>query len=441
DGTILETEDIDNIFSVTVPFETDSVKIMVEAQDPKAVITGLPLDASTLDVGKNDIVVTVETTARPQKFTEEYTFSVVRKPIPGTTLKDLTIIDDNERELELSPSFSPDVTEYVVTVPYSVQTVTVNPEKEDSSAILEAPEAPVAVKVGDNEILSTVTTQTKIASTEYKVIVKKSSPALETFTATTMKKDEELEKTDLNFNPATDSYNMLVPFKAKNIKLDAILNPADKAAGAKVEVLTDTSSELEVGLNTVEVRITDAEGNSYNYTVNITRDELLPFRIEHEWFVTPAASFYINGMGASFNGGINFGFTDDSEISLLLKPLRLGAGAFGHWATGNYITVFSAGGYIRGGYELSTDDWYEYRWFLPTAFLPRIDLGASYMHYEYSNVDKTMNQAAFYASPGVRMNFIMPFAPDLVVGIDASYVLHIGSTLVDYFNLGLTVAF
>ena len=440
-GTAVQIKADGTSYMSSVPYETDSVKLVIAAEDPLAVINGVPADGTKLNVGRNDITVTVETSARPQKFSETYTFSVIRQPIPGTTLKSLSVRADSGATLELKPGFSPDVTDYEITVQYPVKTVTVKAEKADERAILDSPAAAVNLSLGDNEIVSTVTTKSRKMLTSYKVMVKRNPPAIAMFTVTAMNKGKEIETTDLDFEPETTAYNLTVPFKATSVKLDALLRPEDEAAGAKIEALNlPEGGRLEVGDNNLSVRVTDAEDNTYDYTVTVTREKLVNFSLDHEWFVTPSVAIYTNGMGGSADGGINFMFADNSKVPVVLNHLSLGVGGKVSLAAGNYITVLTCGGYVRSGYKISTDDLFEYHWFLPTAFIPRVDMGFSYIHLGYADSDNMVDEAALYFAPGIRMDFVLPKTQNIKFGLDFSYALYLGSIPVDCLNAGITVA-
>jgi len=373
-----------------------------------------------------------------------YALTVVRQPPAKTTLDELSVRTGNGDSLALSPLFSPNVTTYRAAVPYSMDSVFVSVVRTDQLARLESPPDAVPLAVGENTILTRVATQNGDSVTEYRVIIERTFPLLASLTLTATAKGAEVVLAP-SFTPEITEYSAIVPFKTSGVQLKAALLPEDTAAGATIEVLPDTNDELPVGQSRMTVRITDADGRSYDYSIEITREEkkeltftLGNITLNPEWYVSPAMTLYTGGLGTAVSVGANITITEDSDVPSFIKPARLGVAGQIHGVAGDSIDISSYGGFLSLGYRISTESFFAQKWYFPAAFIPRIETGLTYVSINYDD-GAFRKGAAFYISPALRADFVFPRLPDVVFGLDMSYVTHIGSFTVGYVSLGLTI--
>ena len=433
-------------YQAEVPYEVEdldiSASVLPEEEAAGAIINIEKGYSDKLTVGRHDIIISLSDGSAEDKV---YTLSVVRESPAKTTLEDLSILNERGEKILLSPPFSSEVTLYQAEVPYSVNSVSITAIPTDDKALLDTPSDDVLLGVGENSFNTSVATQNRDFVSEYKVIIKRSPPLLKTLTLTGEPDNGEIPVDPL-FTPQIKRYSASVPYKTKTVKLDASLDSEDLAAGASLEIISGIEGELPVGQPLMTVRVTDAEGNTCDYEVEVSREEKTKLSFDicdvtliPEWYVTPSAAFYTNGFGFKGNGGVNLSFADEAEIPTLLKPLRLGAGGHLHWGSGNYISIFSCGGFLSTGYAFPTGSFLDERWYFPVAFVPRIEAGVAYVTIDHTD-GRYHKGAAFYLSPALRTDFVFPAFPDVLFGLDFSYVAYICSVSVDYLSLGLTVA-
>ena len=433
-------------YSIEVPYEVSdldvSASVLPQDEASGAVIAIEKGYSDELPVGKHNLFISLSDGSAEDQV---YTLSVVREHPAQTTLEDLSILNERGEKISLSPPFSSEVTLYQAEVPYSVKTVSVSTIPTDEKALLDAPSGNVLLGVGENNFNTYVATQNRDSVREYTVTIKRSPPFIKALTLTGGPDNGEIIMDPL-FTPQINGYYASVPYKTKTAALTALLNQDDIDAGAAIEILSSDEGELPVGLTVMTARVKDAEGNIYDYKVEVNREErtklsfdICDITLIPEWYVTPSAAFYTNGFGFKGNGGVNLIFADENEIPALLKPLRVGAGGHLHWGSGNYISIFSCGGFLSTGYFFPTGSFLDEKWFFPSAFIPRIETGIAYVSIDHTD-GRYHNGAAFYLSPALRTDFVFPNLPDIVFGLDFSYVAYICPVSVDYLSLGLTVA-
>ncbi len=433
-------------YQAEVPYVVTDVEvvpsILPEDEAAGAVVSVDKNYTETLKTGVNTVTLTL---SDGSSIDDKYTIAVVREGPAATTLDELTVTETNGESLVLSPPFSPDVTEYRVSVPYSVSLVSVALLTTDAAARIDNEISEVQLSVGDNEFTAVVTDQLGKNSTEYKLLIRRSAPLLSVLEI----KPEENNKEILlvpGFSPETIFYSVTVPYKTDKLQLNAALSDKDIAAGAAVEIISDTEGELPVGTTETIIRITYNEGKTSDYTVNITREEKDEFTfdvfgisLKPGWYITPSAAFYTEGIGFKLNGGMTVRITEDSDVDDLLKPLRIGLGAHFHEGTGNYLTILSGGGFLSMEYIFQTEKNLPDKWYFPRAIVPRLETGAAYYEIDYTE-GLYHKGVAFYLSPAVRTDFIFPGMPEILFGVDISYTSYISSIPVNYISLGTSVS-
>lgn len=412
------------------------------AEDERAgAVTNIRKDyEKELNIGENTIHVSLS-----DGYTEDeiYTISVIREAPTLTTLDKLTVQSGDEG-MELIPPFSPETTLYKVIVPYSVKSVSLNTILSDERALLHTENGEIPLAVGKNEISAEVSERRGYSSTRYIVVIERSTPLLSKLEIAETDKTEDITLVP-DFKPDISEYAITVPYKTKTLQLEAALSNEDISAGASAQILPDGIEELPIGTTQTIVRVTDEEGTTYDYLVNIIREEKkeLTFSLGEisllpEWYVTPSLSFYTGGIGFKLNGGMTVRPTEDSEINDMLKPLRAGVGVHFHAGAGNYLTILSGGGYLSFEYILKTESFLPVQWYIPKTIIPRLETGFAYYMIDYTK-GVYHKGAAFYLSPAVRTDFVFSGLPDMTFGLDLSYTAYISSVSITYLSLGINV--
>lgn len=136
-------------YSVTVPYDVSRLPLDYRAADGGADVS---VSGNQLSVGVNTVVLTITAANGASR---RYTISVTRQPDPNVTLSsDASLSELTPSTGQLSPAFSPEITEYAVYVPYETSKISLSATAKDSKALgVTQPDA--SLKEGDN--LLTVT--------------------------------------------------------------------------------------------------------------------------------------------------------------------------------------------------------------------------------------------------------------------------------------------
>ena len=140
-------------YSVTVPYDVSRLPLDYRAADGGANVS---VSGSQLSVGVNTVVLTV---TAANGATRRYTISVTRQPDPNVTLSsDASLSELTPSTGQLSPAFSPEITEYAVYVPYETSKISLSATARDSKALgVTQPDA--SLKEGDNLLTVTCTAE------------------------------------------------------------------------------------------------------------------------------------------------------------------------------------------------------------------------------------------------------------------------------------------
>lgn len=114
------------------------------------------VSGNQLSVGVNTVVLTVTAANGASR---RYTISVTRQPDPNATLSsDTSLSELTPSTGQLSPAFSPEITEYAVYVPYETSKISLSATAKDSKALgVTQPDA--SLKEGDNLLTVTCTAE------------------------------------------------------------------------------------------------------------------------------------------------------------------------------------------------------------------------------------------------------------------------------------------
>ena len=269
-------------YDVSVSNDITSIKLTPTVTESNATVTvdGNPVASGTssaalvLEVGNNPVEVVV--TAQDGTTQEIYTVNVVRASAIDAALSNLT-----SSEGALSPTFTPDVTDYEVSVGNNITSVRLTPTVRESNATVTVDGNPVAsgtssaalvLEVGNNPVEVVVTAQDGTTQEIYTVNVVRAS-AIDAALSNLTSSEGTLSPT---FAPGVTDYEVSI---GNNIT-SVTLTPTVRESNATVTVdgnpvASGTSSAalvLEVGNNPVEVVVTAQDGETQTtYTVVFTR--------------------------------------------------------------------------------------------------------------------------------------------------------------------------
>ena len=135
-------------YSATIPYSVDSVSVSASVADSGASYT--VSGNRSLSVGTNSVYVTVTAASGAQK---TYTIALTREPDPDYKPSDNARLSDiNVSVGVLSPSFSPEITKYVLYLPYEVDVLSVSGTPEDSLAMGAEDVSDMALEEGGNTV-------------------------------------------------------------------------------------------------------------------------------------------------------------------------------------------------------------------------------------------------------------------------------------------------
>ena len=140
-------------YSVTVPYDVSRLPLDYRAADGGADVS---VSGNQLSVGVNTVVLTITAANGASR---RYTISVTRQPDPnGTLSSDASLSELTPSTGQLSPAFSPEITEYAVYVPYETSKISLSATAKDSKALgVTQPDA--SLKEGDNLLTVTCTAE------------------------------------------------------------------------------------------------------------------------------------------------------------------------------------------------------------------------------------------------------------------------------------------
>ena len=238
-----------NNYTLTVENNVTNVEVTATAASSVAIVTGA--GKKTLNVGENVIKVIVTSQSGS---VSTYNVKVTRKASSDATLKSLTVSSGT-----LSPTFSASTTSYMVSVPYSVTSLTVGATVNNSEASVTGTGSK-NLSVGDNKINVVVTAGDKTTKT-YVVIVTRQKDTVNTL--------KSLSLTDCTLSPtfssSTTSYTCTVANSVTTTTVAA-------ATTSGVATLTGTGSKtLNVGDNTLNIVVTSQSGSTKTYSVKVHR--------------------------------------------------------------------------------------------------------------------------------------------------------------------------
>lgn len=260
-------------YTVKVGSDVTSINVSATAEDSGAKISGT--GSKSLNYGDNKINVVVTAPSGDKK---TYTITVTRE---DNRSKNNNLSSIKLSTGTLSPSFSSGRTTYNVSVPFEVSSINVTATAEDNKAKVSV-SGGSSLKAG------------KVTNVTIKVTAENGSVKTYTVKVTRGKDPNAAEEKNTNnnlasltlgeditlnpkFNKNTTSYTVEVPYKIKNLEIEAI---AEDEAFAKVDITG--ADNLQVGENEVKIVVTAEDGKTKEYIIKVTRLEGTPEEIEND---------------------------------------------------------------------------------------------------------------------------------------------------------------
>lgn len=248
-GCTLSPEFSKNITSYSCTVENSITETIVAASTDSYVASVTGIGNKNLSVGENTIKVVVSAQNGVEKI---YTVVVTRKPNSDANLKSLGVTN-----MTIIPTFAEDTLLYTLTVPYSVDNITITGESSMSVANVEGLGNKV-LSVGENSFDILVTAEDKVTTRTYNLTVtreKDTDTSLKSIGVT----GYDIVKVDNN------NYTLTVENNITSVNVEA-------TATSSVAIVTGTGKKtLNVGENVIKVIVTSQSGAVSTYNVKVTR--------------------------------------------------------------------------------------------------------------------------------------------------------------------------
>ena len=249
-------------YTVILPPATPSINITPVTQYSDAqVFAGNGI--KPLHDGENEVIIKVRSGDRVvEKF---YTLNIIVSGNPS--MNDSTLLSLSISQGVLEPAFSPTITHYSTTVPYTVREMTVTARPANLNATVNGVAGLMtrtySLTVGDNNIISIVVVSANGNRQQtYTITVNRlenDDAALDTITLSTGTLSPA-------FTPATYHYHVTVPFNVEQITVNGI--PRDLRA----TVSGNREYPLAVGNTVISLQVTAANGiSTSNYQITVNR--------------------------------------------------------------------------------------------------------------------------------------------------------------------------
>ena len=254
-------------YTVNVGTDVNDITLTAVAEDSKAVVSGDGV--KTLNPGSNTFVITV--TAEDNVTTKDYTVVVIREQKSILTLSDLTI------DGVTIDGFSPNKTDYVITVPFSKVSIDIQATPYDVDASITGSGIGSHALTKDSETFSFTVTAQDGSTQVYNVTVNKESPDSNNLLTDILvdgytlspefssdeenysigNVDEDVDSLVVNVIPESDKSTIVYKVNGKEVTIiDNKLNiPAD------------------LGPGTIEIIVTAEDGSEKTYTIRYDKSD------------------------------------------------------------------------------------------------------------------------------------------------------------------------
>ncbi len=251
----IEFEEGKTEYDVTVSHNANSINIEYTVSGEYAV--ALAEFPRTLEsVGKTVFTITVLAEDGSQTV---YTINVTKGDIPDNTKLDALVASYGT----LAPDFDPNVTDYTLVVPFSVERIEFVYMLRDNTSTVEIAGEDLLV-AGQENLYEIKVTATDGEYTIYRVAV----------TRNLISSDATLSEININgeplkgFDPAVNEYFITIPNSVKEMLVEAVAN----YMAAKVDITEP--EQLAVGENVYVITVTAEDGTVAEYKITVTRLEV-----------------------------------------------------------------------------------------------------------------------------------------------------------------------
>lgn len=253
-------------YTLTVPNNVSSVSAKATAQDSKSTVT--ISGGSALSVGKNNVIIEVTAEDGTKKV---YTIEVTRnkKETTNNTDKDSTKQDSKKSDNNYLKSitgipgleFSKDKTNYDVTLPFEVSSINTTATAEHDKAKVTISNGNLKdLEVGKTNTITIAVTAEDSSVKVYTINVKRSPYKSETGLKELVVNSKDILKED------EDEYKIKVDKNTDKLDISAV----PSSDGSTVKIKGDTN--LKEGNNTVIVEVTDKNGFTKSYTIEVEKE-------------------------------------------------------------------------------------------------------------------------------------------------------------------------
>jgi hypothetical protein len=239
-------------YTLTVPSTTNKISVMATPEMKTTKVMGngeYELTDSTTDI----IITTV---AEDNTTSLTYTLTVEKQKSDNANLKYLLL-----EEGEISPEFSPSITDYTVSVPYEILKGSFHIETEDENATFEIINND-SFEVGENTVTIRVTSESQKTKDYTVIVTRQESVSGSDYLASLILDNGSL---DPEFKKELQYYEVSVPYKTTTMNVTATSEDTEAIVSGNGEY------HLEVGKNTILIRVLSTEGKIRDYQIVITR--------------------------------------------------------------------------------------------------------------------------------------------------------------------------
>ena len=252
DGTLTPTfSPTTTEYTYTVGPDVTSVSITGTRNDTNANMIG----GGTVDP-RTTTSSTITVTSEDGSQVKNYVVTIVRTKSNNADLSALSVTGRT-----IFPTFNKNTLEYTLTVPSTVDSITINATRDDDRASMTG-DGTKQLSVGEQTFPIVVTAENGTTKKTYNVKVTKLSGDA------TLK---SLTLSDVTFTPTfssdVTSYTATVPYTTASTTVNGVKNDANATVSG------NTTKQLNVGANTIKVTVTAQDTNvTKEYTVVVTRE-------------------------------------------------------------------------------------------------------------------------------------------------------------------------
>lgn len=244
----------DTNYTATVPNSVSNLTISATPEDSNATVSGT--GQTTLNTGNNTVNITV---TAEDGTTKTYQIDIFRERSSNANLKSLSSTNGL-----ITPTFSKNVKDYTLTVPYEVENATINAEAEDSTATVNIT-GNTNLAMGENNTSIVVTAEDGTINT-YNIVITR-QPSSNNYLSTL----EVVDKNGTNyitvFNKTTLTYKFSVAKDIDEVEIKATAEDKD----TKIEGLG--TKKLTTGTNNFVVNSISANGTERKYIIEIEKNK------------------------------------------------------------------------------------------------------------------------------------------------------------------------